>query len=98
MIQLYCEEKEENLLRLTIQQALQKEIHFTTYIPLSTQTTQPPTNQPTSPLQLVLIPKSSILLIRQILKRMHSIFIFGLGNSRAGNLVAFGIAPHQSNA
>lgn len=96
MIQLYCEEKEENLLRLTIQQALQKKIRFTTCIPLPT---QPPTHQPlTSPLQLVLIPKSSILLIRQILKSMHSIFILGLGNSRAGNLVAFGIAAHQSNA
>lgn len=97
MIQLHCKE-EEDLSRFTIQQALQKRNSFhnmytTTYPP-----TKPPTNQPTSPLQLVLIPKSSILLIRQILKRMHSIFIFGLGNSRAGNLVAFGIAPHQSNA
>lgn len=98
MIQLYCKEEEEDLLRVTIQQALQKEIRFTTYIQLPTQTNNPPTNQPTSLLQLVLIPKSSILLIRQILKSMHSIFIFGLGNSRAGNLVAFGIAAHQSNA
>lgn len=87
MIQLYCE---------TIQ-VLQKDIRFTTYIPLPTQPLNLlPTNLPTT--ALVLIPKSSILLIRQILKSMHSIFIFGLGNSRAGNLVAFGIAPHQSNA
>lgn len=78
-------------------QALQKEIRFTTYIPLPTLPPNLPlTNLPTT--ALVLIPKSSILLIRQILKSMHSIFIFGLGNSRAGNLVAFGIAPHQSNA
>lgn len=87
MIQLYCE---------TIQ-VLQKDIRFTTYIPLPTQPLNLlPTNLPTT--ALVLIPKSSILLIRQILKSMHSIFILGLGNSRAGNLVAFGIAAHQSNA
>lgn len=98
MIQLYCEEEEEHLFTSYDTTSLTKRNSFHNMYTTIYPTTKPPTNQPTSLLQLVLIPKSSILLIRQILKRMHSIFIFGLGNSRAGNLVAFGIAPHQSNA
>lgn len=94
MIQLYCKKHlftGYDTTSLTKRNSFHN-MYTTTYL------TQPPNPQPTSLLHLVLIPKSSILLIRQILKRMHSIFIFGLGNSRAGNLVAFGIAPHQSNA